>query len=881
MKLSVRQFFGILCSFAAMLAVFFGVGSSIWVFSNEKSDYVSADEKTDPIRPNLVFGEADDSVVTDIKYYDVYFLAQNIMDLVKNCLILDEEVGEIDGKPNYKFKTSAEEDLHYHPESTTLSKDLRFGMFDYETAKPIYFKKFTSVEAITNAMLDQVGRPTSKCCDTHGYGLTFATWSVDPYPIYDRSAEHEDRYTDKGGHGTQDFIQMWGAYPHSGFEIAYFNSLLSIYDTDDEKNNKMIYINGKKTIFFYPLYTTGKDYYNAKTEGVKTNLRDCFEVVCVDENSDDVGKPHETFIYDELYTKLMTDEGDSFKNNGADLVNYNPKNEKPGESTSVKTMYRAYRLTNFLVDEDKVYNPTNATRRYVIQNDINTLNGAWSGEKQILSCNSENALPTNMILANLKKGRYNIYLFVKENVYVGVSQDTGGCKNVFAGFTDGEVGAIKEILKNQDVKVKMSFNADSSGLVQDEVSYNYGFLGLKKNYVQIFDNRDYLVVFEEKQEPRLAGASSGTLDYNEISDDESVRFTKHPSESGGESNTFDLRDISIDLEKASTNKIQYTKNYVGSDGKTHAVQLKVPSSYFSVQMSGDLGIIEQKLKIDSNPEDAPASYTYIDPDTKEVKTEPYKSQSLLMSIQEAIGMDRDVNTPEVEKPGAIKKIEVEKPDGSGFCTLEEYIDKGLAGVSGYTDYEQLISSLKLVRPRYSGVYNFFIKVNFGDNKDDPIGTIAQKPISIDLWAYRKHNIFVNIYDPEDFNSFSEPFDPNRLNSGEFIRSEALNKFSYRCENFYYLGTDLRFEDENQHSKSFLRNSELTDVPSGLEIQPGSTGQMIATLDDLMTYYEGKGKCLQDIVTGRYLTSENLESDPFLVSKNHIFLVVDKPNRLSA
>lgn len=255
------------------------------------------------------------------------------------------------------------------------------------------------------------------------------------------------------------------------------------------------------------------------------------------------------------------------------------------------------------------------------------------------------------------------------------------------------------------------------------------------------------------------------------------------------------------------------------------------------------------------------NYKYTDVDGS-IRSEPYRSHDLLISLRDAVADDLSKPIENMIYKDVDRILVTKANPGSDdrYYTLREYKE------AGFDDYDLIMKNLVLVRPIETGTYNFFVHIKYGTNEDI---TVYDVPESLGLWAYRKHNIFVNIYDPSDFGGVTLSFNGNYIDEG------MLNKYSFRCDSYYYLNTDLMYEEDG-NDKRFNRMGGLADKP-GLN-KDEVTG--LYTIRSILEYYESNGKCLQDLVSGRYITLENSATNPFMVSKNYVFQVVTKPGWLN-
>ena len=834
---SVKGIFKLFCVICVAMIAITSIGSAAWYFLASIEETQEAGQVGDPIRPNQTFGEKEDTVLKELEYYDVYFLAQNIVNIEEEFLVQDKITAEIDGKKNYQFKDLSKGLYYHHNIANVPEGDLRFGSWEGRAESP-YYHKLENVETVTNAALDDIGKPVCHLVDANSdlngayYVLQFASWSIDPYPeLYVRANNHQmnDQY-----------IQVYGTYPYHDFEIAYFNTLLNIYDS------KAIYINGKKSIFFYPLYTVGKGYYVSKTGQDSRNLRDSITLQ-VDKDTEGF------FTFDDKYTHLLEVNG----------FTITPESATADE----QTRYQAYRYVNFIVNNDE----KNLEDRGYIVNHIDEVNGSWLSDKKTLA-KTVNGTTSN-ILVNGEAGRFNIYLFVKER-YLKKSYSSWRPSPIDptamnAEFDMTELGKIADILNGQAVVVNSFVSTDLQSITKSSSSWG--------TVTETCDTRDYFVVVEKRYEPRLIGGRTNAFDYNSAKS-KNRYFTQHGMNvEKDEINAYDLRGAMFYCDDDSFHYIDFASSVSFSTRK-----MKIPNYYFAVQLyRAKVVPYDQKLFDDTKTDaelglnfERPQHNYKVEQENGEEITlqEPYQSASLLIKLNDAVNQELE----EYQKGNRDKlvykdvyRVQITKADPVAdptFYELGDYIIRGKNGEEGFTDWEVLLNSFNLVRPKESGSYDIFAHLSFQPNPNDDYD-FSVLPLSVDIWAYRRHNIFVNIIDPVDFTE-SELAEIKEFN-GNYIQGATIDKYSFRCKTYYYLETNFLYEEDGS-SKQYVRKNGKASL-SGLTPSNGTYD-----IQSILQYYDSKGKCLQDIITGRYITLANSVTNPFVVEKNYFLIVVDKP-----
>lgn len=829
---STKKVFGILCAMCVLFMTITTIGSAAWYFFSVVEAKQETGQVGDALRPNQSFGDHEDVVLKNLEFYDVYFLAQHTRHIERDFLVPTGET--IDGKPNYQFKDLSK-GIYYKNEIPGVPEgDLRFGSWGSTARRSQYYKKVSNVETITNSILDLIGKPTCHLVDANSdlngqyYVLQFSAWTVDPY-------EH-DIYARSDGHTmNNDYIQVYGTYPFEGFEIAYFNTLLSYYD------DSSIYINGRKTLFFYPIYTVGKGYYVSRGTGETKNLRDSLTLM-KSENEEGF------FTFDEKYTNLMKSASSPMKDEYVD-----DEGQKPIDS---QTRYLAYRYVDYIINEDEINN-TNCG--YVV-NHIDEVNGSWMSDKKNITRHSSN------VFLNKEAGRFNIYIFVKEKYLkknsISSRDEIDPSKDIVEPeFTTDEKTFIQNILDAESLSINSFYECDMQSICKTNRN---GIL----DYDHFCDTRDYIIALEKKYEPRLIGGNTGEFNY--LSEVAEKKYMTQNGLNGEEKCSYDLRGVSFYCEDDKFDYIDFSSKFSTSRRK-----MRIPNYYFAIQLSRATNVrYEQKVCDDSiSITDEERGYKrpvykyYKETETGMIEEiEEFQSSSILISLRDAINNDlANAENGLPLKYKDIERVQITKMDPSQdptYYSIGEYIRRGKNGEEGFTDWEALMDLFNLVRPKGTGNYNIFAHVTFHNNPDDDSNS-TKLPSSVDIWAYRLHNIFVNIYDPEDFdNQTIMQF------NGSYIREDALTNYSFRCKYYYYLDTDFLYEENGSYKEFVSKKSEpipgLTEVNGTYDIY------------SILQYYDSKGKCLQDMTSGRYITLENCKTNPFIIRKNYVLLVVDKP-----
>lgn len=803
--MNIKSFFKkpIIASFLVVgaLGMVVTTAYSTFYFANNFNISEQASPIGDAIRANQTFGEESDVVVNDVEYYDVVFLAQNVditlkLDKVGNEYKSNDSLWFYD-KQGYYGKWIYDETNW--PDESTQSNYIVNNCY-------IGPRIYRNVAEVTNGMLDDLGEPNVKPFDsssnyntscgladhnsggTNKYYLDFMGWAL---------TINEDIYGRANGcpTDTDSYHYVSGTYP-TDLSLARFNTLLSQYD------EYAIEINGRKTIVFYPMYSTGKDYFSYN-KGDTTNLKDCIDIT-----KEDGTILH--FAYDSDFTSELFENSTSFND----------------------ANYEVYRYTNLLINESNL--STEIGFNYVIKNHLNCGGGtpAWPDNSK---SHWEIQSSTNKTISlNNQIGRFNIYLFLKKKYgrYASIS-----------GISSTQQTTINNFLAGKGIYIY------GDTYISNTFTYTYN----EWLWYEDVDCRSAYIVVERVYEPRVIGGSSLDLDYNNPQSYK-LNFTRQGT-SGILLRSYELRNRTVNVPSNDNDPtlkyIDYT--YYNADG-IPTRQYLIPAYYFAIQVALDQNTIyDQKLFGGDAGEDrdyAPEEYKNTDFPTyhyKDIngieKTEDYSSKKYLVSLQDVMNASDQNNSYYQFYEQDLDRIKVRTYNDDGVAVeLKSLRECGKDSL----EWNAVYNNVKLIRFKVTGTYNIYTIINYDKNNNIPN--------SVDIWTYRLHNIFVNIYDPDDFDGQILEVGSNYLDT---------SKYSYRCEDYYYLETPILGTD------NYVRQADWT-IPSEI----GVSGNIV-TFEQLLKYYDQKGKRLQDVVTGEYVEYQDYVKNPFIVRKNYFLQVVPK------
>ena len=280
MKSIFRKFSFLAFIVVVSLGVLVGYGFSDFLFGGvataPSTTIENVDSFVDPIRQNAVFNEPGDVGSVGTKYYDVYFMAQSINGGAKdtnNDGVLDNYC-YYEVPNNYSNNENIAHFGAFYGENDDGSYDLPSNLA-LDTNR--YFKKLENVAEVSTYQMEEIGEPKinrvfdgNSTAINGGWQLEFVCWTTSPMAIYGSDNNPWPSVTyDNGLQG----YKAYSWYPGTDdttFSTFYTNSLLSIYDTGDGTNENndgdaVYLINGRKSIFVYPVYSVGKDYSTSQT----------------------------------------------------------------------------------------------------------------------------------------------------------------------------------------------------------------------------------------------------------------------------------------------------------------------------------------------------------------------------------------------------------------------------------------------------------------------------------------------------------------------------------------------------------------------------------------------------------------------------------------
>lgn len=788
MKSIFRKFSFLAFIVVVSLGVLVGYGFSDFLFGGvataPSTTIENVDSFVDPIRQNAVFNEPGDIGSVGTKYYDVYFMAQSINGGAKdtnNDGVLDN-YGYYDVPDGYSNNENiAHFGAFYGENDEGSSYDLPSNLA-LDTNR--YFKKLENVAEVSTYQMEEIGEPKinrvfdgNSTIDNGGWQLEFVCWTTSPMAIYGSDNNPWPSVTYDNGLQGYKAYSWYPGIDDTTFSTFYTNSLLSIYDTGDGTNENndgdaVYLINGRKSIFVYPVYSIGKDYASTKTIGMDTVV-DSLQLRKYPENATQSSTYESKMpIYDgQLTSQLQSALG--------------------GDSDS----YKIFRFDNIKFTDEDVNQ-----YKYVIT--VDRAEPGWVGDKILITDTDSGYLLKDWsgsddhtfeifneaFKFNRYYGLYNIYIvsksYVTSSSFSSYDDALNNLKSSNNTFMDTE--KIKTFFNNNSINIYDSIDCDvlvPRGIVHDGVIW-------KHNYRYTY--WDYYIVYERVYEPRLiGGTTTGGFDYSSNSD---YAFTRVGA-TGDDKDRYVLRNVYLTSQRNVTNNETY------------------PSNNFGIQLL----------------EDANITYKLITKDEAQNTADDW---------------------PEI--------ITATKNDGD--FVYEKYLSKSILknGSDG------LIKTADNDNNNLDGVFNLFIDVEYGD-----VNGVTQ-PTNIYVYAYQFKNLFVNLY---------EKTSDIKYYTGNYSDLGQTNNYVVTAACY------MRIQDINQGD---LLSSDMVIDKYTYNVIDAATGAVNAsetgeteTLGEYVSRLQSSNQCLQELTTGRYITTNTLNGNDggFVINKNYAFIVCDMPSSL--
>lgn len=879
---------------AGLLGVGAGAGYSLFVFSDAVSSEQEVLPSPETIRQNFSFSETEESDIFNTKYYTVNFFSQNFKFDPNESL-------ESGFYRTRNFQSWNKWLGHFQSVETSVIEDLGGTVIlqgEGTNDVTVSCISFPHISIVTQDILEAIGVPI---CSTFeralhngnyqmtlkeglndgpetgsSWPLSFLSWTFDTLDIY------------QGLGGSGDNWTVNGLFPGK-FTIPNFNLSLSAYDSEAvDVDPDGIPDSGDETsvLNIFPIYTVGKDRGTGDSASMKidniemiaTETNETGTTTVIDgtnpEGKDGVGFESYYFAYDSDTTAALAAQGLT----GANI--------SPANGTSIDA-YRAYRLSGLTIDDLSKASDVSLT---IVNDMFRRLNGQehlwWGTEKPAVPTSGgfssiivdrggnayENGLSLDLVDYIGEPGRYNVYLFVKEKFYSKGSDggniwsdDSISNSDCFKSpnFTQGELTLIGNALKGRNVhgfkKGALGYSLENEAseinhpVLYDNPNWvsnpssptnyeNYGVTDVHNYYITGRHYRSYAILIEKSYDPELLGGPTGNWDYSRSDND---HFFIQNSDDHDE---YEVRNVDMLVDNYSQYELKR------SDGSILGT-LSLPGTYLSVGLDSanatKVSTVEVEYDKNGKPTDPsiPKVTVYdntVDPPTStEEYYFSYNPENLnesLMTLGQLYSYD-NVNNEELDEFWKAHQVTFTPNGGGEAVALRNYLrDEKIAASD---PLYKALAACNVVSVPAEGQYNFYLRFSYAAREG---GTSGEVP-SIEVFAYRIHNIFVKILDGEPVMNEQGFLD---VNDWTYNGSSGNGSRMYSSQFWYYIYDTLSLDD--------------VFVYQGF---PSTLGQIFDGL-------KARGKCLKDIVSGRYLTPYSMEEEPFIVMKNYVLQVVDCP-----
>ena len=893
-----------------------GAGFSNFFFGNTASAGSSVDPSIENIRDNFHFDEPEDTNIFNTKFYDVTFYSQAVSDGKNYYAGYDGEYYKefgyfpLDNSQIYQIQGLGGELYQVGNDNqevriTDIEQDGGLNennvIVDAVTGKAIINRiTFRNISTITPEIASAVINPYCSLYDTHYndpdgpkyYQLKFATWTANSYS----SDVYKETHQENGVP-----VNATGYFPQEVEDIPNFNFLLSEQPGLTDPYNRT-------TIGFYPIYSSGKNY-------IDVNKRK--DAIAISE----VGGSGDGTNTNLLSTDLNSFVPDSFS---TEALIYAV--DQVGDNRSLS----AYRFPGIEVFKDEV--------KFAIINDFDRADGSWGGNSLIVQEDdhffdwhefneyTDFLYPSGNINENaesfsLPKGRYNLYLFVKERTASDVEKGGGlftgydDCDDPFTNssfaFQTGEESEINKFLRDSGVEIFDNFSFGASTLYtcalhgRADILYDHVYTDSKgethRYRRDTFDYRDYYLVVEKMYSPKLLGGSN-TWNYNSESSSDPL-FLQSPEHQ----NAYETRNISL--------SDNVTHPYDLGNGYT----LSLPGTCFSI------GLSETTTEITLptiNYENNKPSKIVVGNTTTDVKptTIDETTGEIIELGNLPVTIIRDKTTGIYRYDYYFSKNGANSDFSEGLMTLKEAIDNsqnsgdeesltdkiyvsgGVGMYSGYlsdapADVQSSIAAElgnheNIIVAPHSGQYNIYLRYQFQ----------GSKPV-VELYAYRIKDLTVRIFSPDDSDDEGTDIDTKDLvyrEDGFVLTQNGIynvypKSYSQGNNDDYSLWTVCSDENHTHDrmeqktvdyiyaAEDFVSGDPLledTVFTRSVELEDGSYETTNVSLIDMMNDLWRQEKILIDVVSGEYVTPTVIENGDYEINKNTILLAIYRPENFA-
>lgn len=700
----------IIFSIFFLLIVTIGVGYATFVFDSEDSKTApNASVYVDDMRDNYILGEVNDPQPSGQKY-NVYFFAQS------------------DFNPGRNPQNTGPNQYYYG-----ASLNPKYGQFSDGS----YYKVLENVTEIKVSDIHTIGTPTTSLKDMLGYSLTFNGWSLD-YLV--------ENYKEI------DANTVYGNFPYgnSSVNLMYFNLSLESLFNDMYKDNNYPQKNSDSNtldVYVFPIYTTGKDYYDSK---INHSSNDAF--------------------------RIFIDNKENYFNQDRNL--------QEGLNQINMSNIRAYSYNTFDFDNlegELTFDFAKYSWVDWITLTLNNRNSNFIQEEALTIINDQGQ--------RVGSGIYNIHVFYKE-------YETWYWTPDHDAITLNEIKSIDSLLKNRGIQRYCSFQTEN--IILKEVEWVRAIWG------------SFYIVFERQFEPHLLGGPTQSLEYNQVYVD--YQFNRDINNH----NVYILKNVRLNVES-------------DADWYTY---FEDPNYQLSNIVFGIKIDLDNHLNVPINIGQQGSIAGY----------EEYNQTEFVTKISEASSSKNIIRN----KNNPTQEIDITQISG---------YDKNLADLFYVNEKANPPYENENEKAKGYGIYSLAIRINYGNIVDGDF--LVHRPTSVDLFAYRQHNIYIAIYDEND------TFHENEIitdvdNDITFVKPNIVYDTT---SSYSFIAPSLYLDTLLDGNEEFI-NTKNNDLGIGTKV----------SLKDIISYYEQKGYEIYDRVSGQIINLESLQQYPFRIMKNYIFHV---------
>lgn len=862
--------------FSLAIRLLVGDGFSIWYFAFvDKTIQKKVDLSADTLSYNL---DKDASTQeASAKEYDVYFLAQNLD--INNFIEPDETVNDLNP---YKFKNESDGHGLYYTNSgyAINSYEPRLGSWDenFSTDSSIptnLYKKFENVTSLSALQIASIGEPYSKMCDYVSksgavWDLKFQNWTLDNVKI-DYDTVYEIDPVDPGKkwnlplinqetgekvvkhYEIQDasiyiranwlktdlegYYQVYGTYPTKDFNVAHLDSLLEFYDSYAKT------INGRKSLFFYPIYSLGKDNVLSSVRNDKEKAEDCFRI-----EDSKISSTDRYFTFDCEYTDLIKTKP-SIEDNVQywEIPGWTDEAHRYQGWTQYVTKYKCFRFSNRVVTSAMVeknelaktsavagsssgnYNLTALQENQItlgdyIFVDIARERKAWDGTKMGYLLDSTG----DLLNINYKEGLFNIYIFTRQE-FIDNAANYSSNPSRF-DFTNQQIEEINQVMKQNNINIDKSVRC---------LPYMYHV----QNTWNRNDGRGFYVVFEEIITP------TNSSQYSNEQTPAKFDYFKNPT-SANSFITNGAVEFNIDIIEN-----EVSTNEAIKDLDDNTLTLTYPDYYFTNHIQGEHGkkYIQNIGRGANSPNYTTPTYKYFLQGGSSIYKE-FINTEYLETIYDAV----------LSNQRERERIKITNQNNETY-SLEQLKNDA----SQSTLYQSILSQLQsvyLIKVKESGLFRLCVYCYKNNNND----------YEFDVWISSPKGYIVTIYDKTDFNGAEIEKDEDGVMTS---REWAMNNYSFIANLSFYENGDLMHGNTTEITNYIdFKINESKAIPPELQSYIITrTNINYIRIDTMLEYLDLHGQCLYDFITGRYITFTNIQTNPFKITGDLILQLVDKPS----